>query len=79
MARGFAQKYDLDYDKVIASVIGDYSIRVLLEIFSRMSFYSIEHLDCNTAFLNVELKEEVHMEIIYMQICEYMQSKHTWA
>ncbi|GMF22450.1 unnamed protein product [Phytophthora lilii] len=62
VAKGFKQKYGIDFFKTYSPVANMNSIRVVLAVCVAAK-YVMEHLDANTAFLNSELKDRVHMEV----------------
>lgn len=69
VARGFSQKYLLDYDETFAPVAKITTFRFLLA-FSNNYNLLVHQMDVKTAFLNGILKEE-----IYMKILEGIQAK----
>lgn len=61
VARGFSQKYGVDYDEVFAPVVRHATFRTLLTIAGIKGMITM-HYDAKTAFLNGSLKEEILME-----------------
>lgn len=59
-ARGDTQKAGIDYNEVFAPVVRYASIRILLAIAAIFDL-EVEQLDVETAFLNSNLKETIHM------------------
>lgn len=62
VARGFSQKYLIDYDETFAPVARIASFRCILA-FSNQFNLLIHHMDVKTAFLNGTLKEEIYMRV----------------
>ena len=60
VAKGFTQKYGIDYEETFTHVAHLTSIRCLIAVATvhRWSFYQI---DVKNAFLNGDLQEEVYM------------------
>ena len=56
LAKGYAQKYDIDYDEIFSPVVRFWSIRVLLA-FAVQRDMLIHQMDVITAFLNGSLEE----------------------
>ena len=61
LARGYAQKYDIDYDEIFSPVVRFSSIRVLLA-FAVQRDMLIHQMDVITPFLNGSLEEEIYMD-----------------
>lgn len=61
VAKGFSQKYSVDYDETFAPVVRFSSIRALLA-FAVQNNMLIHQMDIVTAFLNGELSEEIYMQ-----------------
>jgi len=61
VARGFMQKYGVDFEETFAPVAKFSSIRVLLAIAAAEDL-ELHQLDVDTAFLNGDLKEEIYMK-----------------
>ena len=61
VAKGYAQKYGIDYDEISSPVVRFYSIRLLLT-FAVQHDFLIHQMDVETAFLNGKLDEEIYMQ-----------------
>ena len=61
VAKGYRRKKGIDYFDTYAPVARITSVRVLLVLTSVFSLH-VYQIDVKTAFLNVDLYEEVHME-----------------
>ena len=61
VAKGYAQKYGIDYDEIISPVVRFSSIRLLLA-FAVQHDFLIHQMDVETAFLNGKLDEEIYMQ-----------------
>ena len=61
VAKGYAQKYGIDYDERFSPVVRFSSIRVLLA-FAVQNNMLIHQMDVVTAFLNGKLDEEIYMQ-----------------
>jgi hypothetical protein len=60
LARGFVQQERIDYDDAFAPVARMESVRVLLALAAQEG-WQVHHMDAKSAFLNGDLKEEVHV------------------
>lgn len=60
VAKGFSQKYGIDYDETYSPVVRFTSIRVLLA-WAACKQMKAHQMDVTTAFLNGDLKEEIYM------------------
>ena len=60
VAKGYAQKYGIDYDQILSPVVRFSSIRFLLA-FSVQHDFLIRQMDVETAFLNGKLNEDIYM------------------
>ncbi|KAK1686445.1 hypothetical protein QYE76_047293 [Lolium multiflorum] len=60
-AKVYVQRYGVDYDEVFAPVARLESIRLLLALAGHEG-WAVHHMDVKTAFLNVELNEEVYVD-----------------
>lgn len=58
VAKGYVQRYWIDYDEVFAPVARMETVRLVIAL-AASSGWEIHHLDVKTAFLHGELKEEV--------------------
>ena len=61
VAKGYAQKHGIDYDETFSPVVQFASIRALLA-FAVQNNMLVHQMDVVTAFLNVELNEEIYMQ-----------------
>lgn len=61
VAKGFAQTKGVDYEDTYSPVVRYESIRLLLALAVGWNM-DVEHLDVTTAFLQEDLKKEVHMK-----------------
>ena len=61
VAKGFTQKYEIDYEETFALVTRISSIRALLAIVAA-SKWDIFQIDVKNAFLNGDLSEKVYMQ-----------------
>ena len=61
VARGYAQRYGVDYDETFSPVVRFSSIRTLLA-YAVQNNMLVHQIDAVTAFLNGELDEEIHMQ-----------------
>lgn len=61
VAKGFSQKYGIDYEETFAPVVRHSTLRLLFAIAVNEDM-DIEHVDISTAFLNGHLSEEIFME-----------------
>ena len=61
VTQGYNQKYGIDYNETFCPVVRFESVRTLiaLAVKHKLQFHQ---LDVTTAFLNVELKEEMYMK-----------------
>lgn len=61
VARGFTQKYGIDYTDTFSPVVRHSTMRLLFSLANEYDL-NIDHIDVNTAFLNGELNETIYME-----------------
>ena len=61
VAKGYKQKYGIDYKEVFAPVARQDTIRLIISITTQKS-WPIYQLDVKSAFLHGELQEEVYVE-----------------
>ena len=61
VAKGYKQKYGVDYKEVFTRVARQDTIRLIISIAAQKS-WSIYQLDVKSAFLHGELQEEVYVE-----------------
>lgn len=61
MAKGFTQKFDIDYEETLAYVARQETIRIVLSLAAQKK-WSVHHMDVKSAFLNDYLDEEVYVE-----------------
>ena len=62
MAKGYAQTYGIDYQKMFAPVVKMNTMRVLLSLAGNL-IWPLHQLDIKNDFLNSELEEEVYMQL----------------
>ena len=60
VAKGYVQKYGIDYDEVFALVARIETVRVILAL-AGSNGWGVHHLDVKSAFLNGRLEEEVYV------------------
>jgi hypothetical protein len=60
VAKGFKQIHGVDYDETFSPVVMLKSIRIILAILAYFD-YEIWQMDVKTAFLNINLSEDVYM------------------
>lgn len=60
MAKGYVQKYGVDYEEVFSPVTRMETVRLLLALAAKNK-WEVHHLDVKSAFLNGELSEEVYV------------------
>ena len=60
MAKGFAQKFRIDYEETFAPVAKFASIRILLSLAAKYGLV-VHQMDMKTAFLNGQLDEDIYM------------------
>ena len=61
VAKGYSQKYGIDYDETFSPVVRFSSIRTLMA-FAAENKIIIHQMDVEIAFLNGELEENIYME-----------------
>lgn len=61
VARGFSQRFGIDYNQTYSPTVRPESLRLLFAIAVEMD-YHIHQVDVSTAYLNGELDEEIYME-----------------
>ena len=61
IAKGFTQKYEIDYEETFALVARISFVRALLAVAAARK-WDIFQMDVKNAFLNGDLGEEVHMQ-----------------
>lgn len=60
VAKGFTQKYGIDFTETFSPVVKHSSVRILIALAAQMNL-EIDHLDVQTAFLHGDLKEKIYM------------------
>jgi hypothetical protein len=60
IAKGFKQRYDIDYKDMFSPVVKAATIRIVLSV-AETKWWCLRQLDIKNAFLHVELDEEVYM------------------
>lgn len=68
VAKGFLQKYGIDYEETFSPVVKHSSLRLLFALSVKLGL-DINHLDVKTAFLNGHLKENVYMQMPEGFVC----------
>lgn len=61
LAKGFAQKFGIDYEETFAPVAKFTSIRVVLALAAKYDLL-LHQMDVKTAFLNGDLDEVIYMK-----------------
>ena len=61
VAKGFAQKYGVDYEETFSPVVNFSSIRTILAMAVQKGWH-VHQMDVITAFLNGDLNEEIYMQ-----------------
>lgn len=61
VAKGFSQKYGIDYVETFSPVVRHSTLRLLFALSVQLEL-DVTHLDVKTAFLNGELEEIIYME-----------------
>ena len=61
-AKGYAQRYGIDYQDTFAPVAKINTIRILISIAANRD-WPLQQFDVKNAFLNGDLEEEVYMEL----------------
>nr|GEW24200.1 retrovirus-related Pol polyprotein from transposon TNT 1-94 [Tanacetum cinerariifolium] len=60
VAKGYAQKEEIDYNEVFSPVVKHSSIRILLSLVAQLDLELVQ-MDVKTAFLHDDLEEEIYM------------------
>ena len=60
VAKGYAQREEIDYNEVFSPVVKHSSIRILLELVAQYEL-DLDQLDVKTVFLRDDLDEEIYM------------------
>jgi len=60
VAKGYAQREGIDYNKVLSPVVKHSSIRILLALVAQCEL-ELDQLDVKNTFLHGDLKEEIYM------------------
>jgi transposase InsO family protein len=61
VAKGYAQKYGVDYEDTYAPVVRYSSLRMIFSLSAHYD-WEIHHMDVKSAYLNGDLEEEIYME-----------------
>ena len=61
VAKGFSQIPGVDYNDVFSPIVNHNSIRTFFSIVA-IHDLELEQLDVNTAFLHIELEEDIYMD-----------------
>jgi hypothetical protein len=61
VAKGFKQRYGIDYEDTFSHVVKDATIRVVLSLAVSQG-WSLRQLDVHNVFLHVVLEEEIYMK-----------------
>lgn len=62
VARGYTQKYGIDYKEVFAPVVRQTTFRTLLAVAGKRKL-AVKHYDIKNAFLNGNLEEDIYMQV----------------
>lgn len=62
VAKGFTQKYGVDYTETFSPVVRHTTLRLLFALSVKLGL-DVTHLDVKTAFLNGDLEEIIHMKM----------------
>ena len=62
VARGFDQRYGVDFQETFAPVTRAEAVRLVLTIVLSMNFL-VRHIDVKTAYLNGDVDEEIYMKL----------------
>ena len=60
IAKGFTQRYGIDYEETFAPIARQETIRMLISLAAQKK-WSIHHMDVKVSFLNGYLEEEVYV------------------
>jgi hypothetical protein len=61
VVKGYAQRRGIDYDEVFAPLTRLDTVRLLISL-AALKGWEVHHMDVKSAFLNGDLREEVHVE-----------------
>ena len=61
VAKGYAQKYGVDYEETYAPVVRYSSLRLIISLAANYD-WEMHHMDVKSAYLNGDLEEEIYME-----------------
>jgi hypothetical protein len=61
--KGYKQVYGIDYTETFAPVVR-YTTVIFLLIYVISQGLKVDHLDVDTVFLNLDLKEEIYIEVL---------------
>ena len=62
VARGDAQKRDVDFGELFSPVVNHSTLRAMLAV-ATLQDYELDHMDAVTAFLNASIDEDIYMHI----------------
>jgi Reverse transcriptase (RNA-dependent DNA polymerase) len=63
VAKGFAQEYGIDYNKVFAPTLRHTSFKLIIIIAASIPGYKTKHKDTKTAFLNANVSDDIYVQV----------------